>query len=91
MKKIMKSFMAMALGLSLVLTGCSKDDEDAFEGNYGATAIVAGPDYLVSSGSLTIPSIDLELSKTDKGYKAEAELAQFGSLSLLLTSVTETA
>ena len=94
MKKIMKSFMAVALGLSLVLAGCSKDDEDgviSFEGDYEATATVTGPEQLVPGGSLSIPSITLNLVKEGANYRASATLSAFGSLSLLLTSVTETA
>jgi hypothetical protein len=93
MKKVMKSFMAMALGLSLVLAGCSKDDDnDAgvnFEGNYTVEANVTGPEQVVPNGLLTIPSISLELSKDGANYRAAANLSEFGSLSLLLTSVTE--
>jgi hypothetical protein len=90
MKKVMKSFMAIALGLSLVLTGCSKDDEDVnFAGIYEAVATVTGPEQLVPDGPLTIPSITLTLTKEGADYKAAAQLSQFGSLSLLLTSVTE--
>ena len=92
MKKIMKSFMAMALGLSLVLAGCSKDDgPDPFEGNYEAEATITGPEQMVPGGSLSIPSITLNLAKESADYKASATLSTFGSLSLLLTSVTETA
>jgi hypothetical protein len=93
MKKVMKSFMAMALGLSLVLAGCSSDDDkDAdvnFAGTYEAVATVTGPELLVPDGPLTIPSITLTLTKEDANYRADAQLPQFGSLSLLLTSVTE--
>jgi hypothetical protein len=63
MKKIMKSFMAMALGLSLVLSGCSKDDEvidltKEITGNYvGAISMIideAGNTQTVAS-NVTIP------------------------------------
>ncbi|MDR0691606.1 MAG: hypothetical protein LBF69_01045 [Prevotellaceae bacterium] len=89
MKKVMKSFMAIALGLSLVLAGCSKDDEDAvisFEGDYEATAIVTG-------APTDVPSIPTTVTLTKEGanYRASATLSAFGSLSLLLTSVTEKA
>jgi hypothetical protein len=91
MKKVMKSFMAMALGLSLVLAGCSKDEDEGvnFAGTYEAVATVTGPEQLVPGGSLTIPSIALTLSKEGANYKATAQLSQFGSLSLSLTSVIE--
>ena len=89
MKKIMKSFMAVALGLSLVLAGCSKDDEDgviSFEGDYEATAIVTG-------APVTVPSIPTTVTLTKEGtnYRASANLSDYGSLSLSLTSVTEKA
>jgi hypothetical protein len=46
MKKIMKSFMALALGLSLVLSGCSKDDDNGdyakeIAGNYSGDIFLA--------------------------------------------------
>jgi hypothetical protein len=91
MKKIMKSFMAMALGLSLVLSGCSKDDDDNkapeinFVGDYTITATVAGAPVAVPPISAT-----LQLTKEGTGYRASAQLSQFGSLSLLLTEVTKT-
>jgi hypothetical protein len=96
MKKVMKSFMAMALGLSLVLAGCSKDDDDPFEGDYAARVIVE---------ILPMPiSTILKLSKNSKDYTASAQLSLqipeqeetpeqkiTGSLSLALTSVKEKA
>ncbi|MDR0737644.1 MAG: hypothetical protein LBF39_01065 [Prevotellaceae bacterium] len=87
MKKIMKSFIAMALGLSLVLAGCSKDDEDGFEGNYSVDVAVTNVPIV---GSLDIPT-SLHLTKEGVDYKASATLNTYGSLSLLLTSVTEKA
>jgi hypothetical protein len=86
MRKIMKSFMAMALGLSLVLAGCSKDDDNgsSFEGNYDAVVNVTGAPAQVPEISTT-----LALTKEGANYQAAANLSTFGSLSLLLTSVTE--
>jgi hypothetical protein len=55
MKKIMKSFMAMALGLSLVLSGCSKDDEDLtteITGNYVGAISMDGTEV---ASDVTIP------------------------------------
>jgi hypothetical protein len=90
MKKIMKSFMAMALGLSLVLSGCSKDDDDeiSFAGTYTADVTVSGIPG-IPGGTLPISDIALTLSKDGANYVASAELATYGSLSLILSQVTE--
>ncbi|MDR3183980.1 MAG: hypothetical protein LBT49_01040 [Prevotellaceae bacterium] len=94
MKKVTKSFIAMVLGLSLVLAGCSKDEDEViedFSGNYDVTIIVKNP----PAEALNI-STALKLSKEGKDYVASAEFSTSqppvtGSLSLKLTSVKEIA
>ncbi len=63
MKKVLKSMIALALGVSLVaFSGCKKDDpdyRDTLAGNYTATAIVyAGPT------PTTIPNITIAVAKS---------------------------
>jgi hypothetical protein len=64
MKKIMRSFMAMALGLSLVLSGCSKDDDES--GDYAKE--IAG-NYVgnISLNGLTVATnIEIVIKKVDE-------------------------
>jgi hypothetical protein len=87
MKKIMKSFMAMALGLSLVLAGCSKDDENdlsAFTGTYPVEIDVALAGQTVFSNM----PVNLVLSEEGGNFKASASLAEYGSINIILSSLT---
>jgi hypothetical protein len=88
MKKVMKSFMAMALGLSLVLTGCSDDDDDsnlsAFTGTYPVEVDVKLGDVPVISGL----EVNLILSEEGGNFKASATLPQYGSIDIVLSSLS---
>jgi hypothetical protein len=75
MKKIMKSFMAMALGLSLVLSGCSKDDDESADyakeiaGNYVGNILLAGQlevatDIPIAITKVNDKTVELSLSTT---------------------------
>jgi hypothetical protein len=70
MKKVMKSFMAMALGLSLVLTGCSKDEDDAK--NYAKD--IAGKYVGTLELYQQVVGQDVEINVTEKN-KTTAELS----------------
>jgi hypothetical protein len=85
MKKIMRSFMAMALSLSLVLSGCSKDDDDnklsAFTGTYPVEITVnLLPDKIPTN---------LVLTESGGNFKASANLADYGKIEIELSSVTD--
>ena len=80
MKKIMKSFMAVALGLSLVLAGCSKDDEvpkDDYAKEIAGTYV---GDILLAEQLEVATDIPITITKVDE---ETVEL----SLSTMLTNV----
>jgi hypothetical protein len=87
MKKIMKSFMAMALGLSLVLSGCSDDDENdlsAFTGTYPVKIDVT----LAGNPVFSDMPVNLVLSEEGGNFKASASLAEYGSINIVLSSLS---
>jgi hypothetical protein len=57
MRKVMKSFMALSLGLSLVLAGCSKDEDENYAkeiaGKYVGT-ISMGGDQVASNVEINV-------------------------------------
>jgi hypothetical protein len=86
MKKVMKSFMAMALGLSLVLTGCSDDDDSnlsAFTGTYPVEVYASLGGQPVISGL----EVDLILSEEGGNFKASANLDTYGNIDIVLSSL----
>ncbi len=92
MKKIFKTFFTLALGLSLALAGCSKDEKDLrseLTGNYDVTVTVEGlPAPVAVPATLTV-------SKDGDGFKvvsvvSSAQLPMGDiNLSLLLSSLAE--
>jgi hypothetical protein len=87
MKKVMKSFMAMALGLSLVLAGCSKDDDSKlaeFTGTYPVEINVRLAEDPVISGL----EVDLILTEENGNFKASANLADYGNINIVLSSLS---
>jgi hypothetical protein len=87
MKKVMKSFMAMALGLSLVLSGCSKDDDDnnlsAFTGTYPVEVNV----LLAGESVISSMPVNLILSEEGGNFKASASLSTYGDINIVLSSL----
>jgi hypothetical protein len=82
----MKSFMAMALGLSLVLAGCSKDDDSPlaeFTGTYPIEVDARLENDHIISGL----KVNLILSEEGGNFKASANLAEYGNIDIILSSL----
>jgi hypothetical protein len=85
MKKTMKSFMAIALGLSLVLAGCSKDDDNDLSGFTGKYPVTV--DVTLAGQHMQGMDADLILSEENGNFKASASLAAYGDINIVLSSL----
>jgi hypothetical protein len=76
--------MAMALGLSLVLAGCSKDDDSKLAGFSGTYHVKVRVNLLPNE-----IETDLILTEDGGNFKASAKLDDYGKIEIVLSSVTE--
>jgi hypothetical protein len=87
MKKLTKSFMAMALGLSLVLAGCSKDDDaitlSDFVGSYEVGVKLVQFENTTLPATLTIAESNGALKAT-ANVSIPAQLAPIGTIEISL-------
>jgi hypothetical protein len=83
MKKLMRNFMVMALGLSLVLAGCSKD-EDSFIDVAGTYSVRIDVSLLPLDQPI---ETDLLLTKEGNNLKAVANIAPYGIINITLSDL----
>ena len=84
----MKNFIVLTLGLSLVLAGCSKDDDEGkfneFTGTYPVSI-----DVYFSNETLHNIETDLILTEENGNFKASVNLVDLGSINILVNSLTD--